>query len=127
MGKTPGRTYGKGLGAKLASLDELPVAVRAALEKKTPQIFVLPSWTPAREFGACMQERQPRGPFAGFHRARETCDLPWQKHVAMTGNGARDSGRLGGTTVNAGPQDLTAEGKGWGGYAEMKGEPDYLA
>lgn len=45
MGQTPGRTWGRGFGAKLASLDELPRLVRAEMEKKTPKIFDLNSWT----------------------------------------------------------------------------------
>ena len=60
MGRIPGRTYGKGLGAKLASLDELPAAVRAALEQRTPEIFDLASWTkPRNDFAEFMQKRKP--------------------------------------------------------------------
>ncbi len=60
MGKTPGRTYGKGLGAKLRSLDELPRGARAALETRTPEIFDLKSWTKPRiDFLEYMQQRKP--------------------------------------------------------------------
>lgn len=60
MGKTPGRTYGKALGAKLRSLDELPGPVRSALERKTPEIFDLKSWTkPRNDFAEYMMERGP--------------------------------------------------------------------
>ena len=60
MGRTPGRTYGKGLGAKLRSLDDMPRAPRALLEKHAPQIFDLPSWTaPRLDFMEYMQQRKP--------------------------------------------------------------------
>ena len=61
MGKTPGRTYGKALGRKLASLTDLPPAVRKLLEAKTPQIFDLPSWQPTQEFGDYMRQRKSGG------------------------------------------------------------------
>ena len=60
MGTVPGRTYGKGLGAKLSSLDEVPKAARAVLESKAPEIFDLPSWTKPRiDFLEYMQKRKP--------------------------------------------------------------------
>ena len=60
MGKTPGRTYGKGLGAKLRSLDDVPRGARAALEKRAPEIFDLKSWTKPRiDFLEYMQQRKP--------------------------------------------------------------------
>lgn len=62
MGTTPGRTYGKGLGAKLGSLDDLPKHVRTLFEKQTPQIFNLDSWSKSSsEFGSYMKERTPPG------------------------------------------------------------------
>ncbi len=59
MGKTPGRTYGKALGVKLGALAELPVAVGALFEAKTPEIFDLSTWQPTREFGDYMQQWKP--------------------------------------------------------------------
>ena len=61
MGSTPGRTYGKALGAKLRSLDDVPKAARAAFEKKTPEIFDLKNWgsTPRNDFAEYMQKRRP--------------------------------------------------------------------
>ena len=60
MGRLPGRTYGKGLGAKLTGLDDLPAGARAALEKRTPEIFDLPSWkSPRIDFVEYMQKRKP--------------------------------------------------------------------
>jgi hypothetical protein len=58
MGQTPGRTWGKGLGTKLKSLDELPAGARAAFEKKTPEIFDIPNWkAPRIDFAEYMQQR----------------------------------------------------------------------
>lgn len=48
MGGKPGRTYGKAYGTKLKSLDDLPKAARATLEKQTPEIFDIESWTKPR-------------------------------------------------------------------------------
>ncbi|MEZ5513697.1 MAG: DUF1838 family protein [Steroidobacteraceae bacterium] len=60
MGKTPGRTYGKGLGSKLRSLDDVPAAARAVLEQRAPEIFELDKWTKPRiDFMEYMQERAP--------------------------------------------------------------------
>ena len=60
MGQKPGRTYGKAYGAKLASLDELPPQARANLERKTPEIFDIASWTkPRLDFIEYMQQRKP--------------------------------------------------------------------
>lgn len=59
MGKTPGRTYGKGLGAKLRSLDDLPDAPRRLFEKFTPEIFNIAGWTePRLDFVEYMQKRK---------------------------------------------------------------------
>ena len=44
MGTRPGRTWGRALGAKLRSLDEIPPAARRGLEKHTPMLFDLPNW-----------------------------------------------------------------------------------
>jgi len=61
MGKTPGRTYGKALGTKLRKLDDLPRGARLALEKRTPEIFDLASWTKPRiDFAEYMQQRAPK-------------------------------------------------------------------
>lgn len=58
MGATPGRTWGKGLGTKLRSLDDLPAGARKAFELRTPEIFDLPSWTlPRIDFAEYMQKR----------------------------------------------------------------------
>ena len=60
MGKTPGRTFGRGLGAKLRSLSDLPDGARSALEKRTPEIFDLPNWKePKRDFVDFMRLRKP--------------------------------------------------------------------
>jgi hypothetical protein len=60
MGKTPGRTYGKGLGTKLRSLDELPKAPRRLLEARAPEIFDIGSWNaPRLDFMEYMQKRKP--------------------------------------------------------------------
>ena len=48
MGQRPGRTYGNSHGAKLRSIDGMPVAARAGLEKYTPEIFDTASWTKPR-------------------------------------------------------------------------------
>ena len=48
MGNRPGRTYGNARGAKIASLSEIPPRVLADLEKYTPEIFDLDSWTSPR-------------------------------------------------------------------------------
>ena len=45
MGQQPGRTWGRGFGSKIASLDELPKTVRSEMEKKTPKIFETATWT----------------------------------------------------------------------------------
>lgn len=58
MGKTPGRTYGKGLGAKLRSLNDLPAAPRRLFEQFTPEIFDIANWTePRLDFVEYMQKR----------------------------------------------------------------------
>jgi hypothetical protein len=44
MGRRPGRTWGRALGAKLRSLDEIPPAARKGLEKHTPMLFDLANW-----------------------------------------------------------------------------------
>jgi Protein of unknown function (DUF1838) len=48
MGQRPGRTYGRAVGTKLRSIDEIPTAARAALEAKTPQIFDRKNWNTPR-------------------------------------------------------------------------------
>ncbi len=48
LGGKPGRTYGKAYGTKLKNLDELPKGARASLEKQTPEIFNIDSWTKPR-------------------------------------------------------------------------------
>jgi len=48
MGTRPGRTWGRALGAKLRSLDEIPALARAGLERKTPMLFDLASWPKER-------------------------------------------------------------------------------
>jgi hypothetical protein len=48
MGQRPGRTYGKALGAKIKSLEEIPAGARRSLEKCTPEIFDIASWTKPR-------------------------------------------------------------------------------
>ena len=49
------------LGAKLRSLDDIPKGARAALEKKTPEIFDLKNWgsKPRNDFAEYMQKRRP--------------------------------------------------------------------
>jgi hypothetical protein len=60
MGQRPGRTWGKGLGAKIKSVDGIPAGARAALEKKTPEIFDLKSWkAPRNDFAEYMMKRKP--------------------------------------------------------------------
>jgi hypothetical protein len=60
MGPRPGRTYGKGLGAKMKSLDGIPAGARAALEKRAPEIFDLKNWkAPRNDFAEYMQKRKP--------------------------------------------------------------------
>jgi hypothetical protein len=60
MGQKPGRTYGKAYGAKIKSIDQLPRIVRSNLEKKTPEIFDIKSWTkPRLDFVEYMQQRKP--------------------------------------------------------------------
>ncbi len=60
MGQKAGRTYGKAYGSKLGSLEEMPAAARANIEKKTPEIFDIPSWTkPRLDFVEFMQQRKP--------------------------------------------------------------------
>ena len=48
MGAAEGRTYGNSHGAKLRSLDGIPLAARRTLEQYTPQIFDTASWTKPR-------------------------------------------------------------------------------
>ncbi len=60
MGQRPGRTWGKGLGAKIKNLDGIPAGARAALEKKTSEIFDLKSWkAPRNDFAEYMMKRKP--------------------------------------------------------------------
>lgn len=44
MGKRQGRTYGRAIGTKLTSLDQIPAAARKTLEDKTPLIFDRANW-----------------------------------------------------------------------------------
>lgn len=48
MGQRPGRTYGNSHGAKLRSLDGIPLAARKGLEKYTPEIFDTANWSKPR-------------------------------------------------------------------------------
>jgi hypothetical protein len=48
MGQRPGRTWGRGVGAKIKSLDEVPKAALAEFRKKTPLIFATETWTELR-------------------------------------------------------------------------------
>jgi hypothetical protein len=48
MGQRPGRTWGRGVGAKIASLDDVPKAALAEFRKKTPMIFETETWTELR-------------------------------------------------------------------------------
>ena len=51
---------GKGLGAKMKSLDGIPAGARAALEKRTPEIFDLKNWkAPRNDFAEYMEKRKP--------------------------------------------------------------------
>ncbi len=52
MGTRPGRTWGRALGAKLRSIDEIPAEARAGLERHTPMLFDLPSWPKDRDDSA---------------------------------------------------------------------------
>jgi hypothetical protein len=45
MGQQPGRSWGRGFGSKLRSLDDMPRAARREMEKKTPKIFETATWT----------------------------------------------------------------------------------
>jgi hypothetical protein len=49
MGTRPGRTWGRALGAKLRSMDEIPAAARAGLERHTPMLFDLANWPKERD------------------------------------------------------------------------------
>jgi Protein of unknown function (DUF1838) len=49
MGTRPGRTWGRALGAKLRSMDEIPAAARGGLERHTPMLFDLASWPKERD------------------------------------------------------------------------------
>lgn len=62
LGGKPGRSYGKAYGCKLSSLDDIPKAARASLEKKTPEIFdlSLDIWKkPIIDFAEYMKQRKP--------------------------------------------------------------------
>jgi hypothetical protein len=60
MGRMPGRTYGRGLGAKLTSLDDIPAGARRAIEQKTPEIFDTANWkAPRVDFVEFTQKRKP--------------------------------------------------------------------
>ncbi len=49
MGQRPGRTYGNSHGAKLRSVDGIPLTARRGLEKYTPEIFDTANWTKPRQ------------------------------------------------------------------------------
>ena len=60
LGQHPGRTWGKGLGAKIKNLDGVPRAAMKAIEQKTPEILDIKSWTkPRNDFAEYMQQRKP--------------------------------------------------------------------
>lgn len=60
LGGHEGRTYGKAYGAKLKSVDDIPPAVRAGFDKKTPEIFSFDSWTaPHIDFKDYMATHKP--------------------------------------------------------------------
>lgn len=48
VGQTPGRTMVRAYGQHISGFDDLPEAIRANLEKYTPEIFDLESWTDMR-------------------------------------------------------------------------------
>ncbi len=49
MGTRPGRSWGRAMGAKLKSLDDIPAAARKGLEQKTPMLFDLANWPKDRD------------------------------------------------------------------------------
>jgi hypothetical protein len=49
MGTRPGRSWGRAMGAKMRSLDDIPAAARKGLEQKTPMLFDLTSWPKGRD------------------------------------------------------------------------------
>jgi hypothetical protein len=61
MGTRPGRTWGRALGAKLRSMDEIPVAARAGFEKYTPMLFDLPNWPRGRDAQRHLSSVETRG------------------------------------------------------------------
>lgn len=52
MGSRPGRSWGRAMGAKLKSMDDIPAAARKGLEEKTPMLFDLASWPKDRDDAA---------------------------------------------------------------------------
>lgn len=60
MGQTPGRSWGRGFGKKIAGIDDIPAFARADLERRHPQIFDLDSWTElVDEWGDYKRENSP--------------------------------------------------------------------
>jgi hypothetical protein len=61
MGQIPGRSWGRGFGKKIASVDDIPAFARADLERRHPQIFELDSWTElVDEWGDYKRENSPK-------------------------------------------------------------------
>ncbi len=67
MGTRPGRSWGRAMGAKLRSLDDIPAAARAGLEQKAPMLFDLASWPKDRDEVAEYKKvlREKRGGVSG--------------------------------------------------------------
>lgn len=60
MGQTPGRSWGRGFGEKIASVDDVPAFALADFERRHPQIFDLASWTELYdEWGEYKKENAP--------------------------------------------------------------------
>ncbi len=60
MGQTPGRSWGRGFGKKIAGVGDIPTFARADLERRHPQIFNLDSWTElVDEWGDYKMENSP--------------------------------------------------------------------
>ena len=52
MGTRSGRSWGRAMGTKMKSLDEIPAAARKGLEQKTPMLFDLANWPKGRDDAA---------------------------------------------------------------------------
>lgn len=60
MGQRPGRTWGRGFGQKIESVDAMPAFARADIERRHPEIFDLDSWTAfADEWADYKREHAP--------------------------------------------------------------------